>query len=319
MRVGHNPARYVQEVAQPADITVAVLNCIPFLSGYYEQSLEVLKVVVESLDATREKDHPYDVMVFDNHSCHEVRTYLQEAYEQHKIQYLVLSDTNIGKIGAWNYIFGAAQGKFIVFADGDVGFRPGWLKATLDLFKAFPNVGMVTARPLQTPMEFSKATLAWGQEQPPGTMEKGEFLRTDVYLEHMRSLGIMEETYKREFTKVPMYRLSHAGQQAFVGAAHFQFAARTNVLKEIIPLPSNQPMRGERKLDIAINDKGLLRLGTREALVWHIGNRLTKTERSPEAVQIHSVHRKFMHNPIIKKPLMWLYNRIFHLYFLDVE
>ncbi len=54
MRVGQNPARFVEKVAQPAEITVAVVNCIPFLSGYYEQSLEVLKVVVDSLNATRE-------------------------------------------------------------------------------------------------------------------------------------------------------------------------------------------------------------------------------------------------------------------------
>ena len=49
MRVGHNPARFVEKVAQPAEITVTVVNCIPFLSGYYEQSLDVLKTVVESL------------------------------------------------------------------------------------------------------------------------------------------------------------------------------------------------------------------------------------------------------------------------------
>src|SRR5512141_981510 len=148
MRVGHNPARFIEKVAQPAGITVTVVNYIPFLSGYYEQSLEVLKAVVESLHATRESEHPYDVMVFDNHSCAEVRAYLQEATAAGKIQYLVLSNTNIGKIGAWNYMFGAAQGKYVAFADGDVGFRPGWLSASLELFETFPNVGMVTARPL---------------------------------------------------------------------------------------------------------------------------------------------------------------------------
>ncbi|MCS7011569.1 MAG: hypothetical protein NZL98_09385, partial [Anaerolineales bacterium] len=98
-RVGHNPARFVETVAQPAAITVTVVNFIPFLAGYYEQSLDVLKAVIESLHATREPEHPYDVMVFDNHSCVEVRTYLQQAAEEGKIQYLVLSDTNIGKIG----------------------------------------------------------------------------------------------------------------------------------------------------------------------------------------------------------------------------
>jgi cellulose synthase/poly-beta-1,6-N-acetylglucosamine synthase-like glycosyltransferase len=148
MRVGQNPARFVEKVAQPAEIMVAVVNCIPFLSGYYEQSLDVLKVVVESLNATRESDHPYDVLFFDNHSCQEVRAYLKEASDLGKIQYLVLSESNIGKIGAWNYMFGAAQGKYVVFSDGDVEFRPGWLSASLDLFETFPNVGMVTARPL---------------------------------------------------------------------------------------------------------------------------------------------------------------------------
>ena len=68
MRVGHNPARFVEKVAQPADITVTVVNSIPFLSGYYEQSLGVLKALVESLNATREPAHPFDVMIFDNHS-----------------------------------------------------------------------------------------------------------------------------------------------------------------------------------------------------------------------------------------------------------
>ena len=82
MRVGQNPARFVENVAQPADITVAVVNCIPLLSGYFASSLEVLKVVVESLHASREEQHPYDVMVFDNRSCAEVRAFLQESYEQ---------------------------------------------------------------------------------------------------------------------------------------------------------------------------------------------------------------------------------------------
>ncbi len=89
MRIGQNPARFVEKVAQPAEITVAVVSCIPFLSGYYEQSLDVLKVVVESLNATREPAHPYDVMLFDNHSCAEVRAYLKEASDQGKIQYLI--------------------------------------------------------------------------------------------------------------------------------------------------------------------------------------------------------------------------------------
>ena len=137
MRVGHNPARFVEKVAQPAVITVTVVNCIPFTSGYYEQSLDVLKACLNSIHENTPESH--DLMVFDNHSCREVRQYLQDAYEQGIIQYLILSDKNIGKLGAWNFLFGAAEGKYVVFSDGDILFRPGWLPASLELFETFPE------------------------------------------------------------------------------------------------------------------------------------------------------------------------------------
>jgi len=49
MRIGQNPAKFVNEVAKPERITVAVLNYIPFLSGFYAEMLDVLKVCLNSL------------------------------------------------------------------------------------------------------------------------------------------------------------------------------------------------------------------------------------------------------------------------------
>jgi len=320
MRVGHNPARFIEKVAQPSEITVTVVNCIPFLSGYYEQSLEVFKMVVESLHATREPAHPYDVMMFDNHSCSEVRAYLQEAYGQGKIQYLTLSDTNIGKIGAWNFMFGAAQGKYVVFADGDIGFRPGWLKASLDLFETFPNVGMVTARPLRSPMEYSSATLKWAHRQAPGTYEEGQFLDWECYWEHALSTGYTEEKAHADFPKGRDHRLIFREKIAFIGATHFQFMARSELLKRIIPLPSEQPMRGERALDVAINDLGCLRLLTDKPYVWHIGNTLPDSACAATPVaKRKSLLQWLLWLPFIRRPLLWLNNRIFRLYFFNVE
>lgn len=319
MRVGHNPARFVETVAQPAGITVALVNCIPFLSGYYQQGLDVLKTVIESLHATREAAHPYDVMVFDNHSCSEVRTYLQEAYGDGKIQYLVFSDTNIGKIGAWNFMFGAAQGEYVVFADGDVGFRPGWLTASLALFDAFPNVGMVTARPLRSPMEYSSATLEWANQQT-GVYLEGQFLDWDCYWEHARSTGYSEEKARAEFPQGRDHRLTYKGQTAFVGATHFQFMARRELLKQIIPLASEQPMRGERALDVAINKLGYLRLLTDKPYVWHIGNTLSDAGQvARPAAKRKSLLQRVLWLPIIRRPLLWLNNQIFRLYFYHVD
>jgi len=320
MRIGHNPARFVEKVAQPAEITVAVVNCIPFLSGYYEHSLEVLKTAIESLDDTREPGHPYDVMVFDNHSCTEVRTYLEEAYGQGRIQYLVFSDTNIGKIGAWNHMFGAAQGKYVVFADGDIYFCPGWLKASLDLFDLFPDVGMVTARPLRSPMEYSSATLEWASRQAPGIYESGQFLDWDCYWEHARSTGYSEEKAREDFPLGCDHRLVLGGKTAFIGATHFQFMAHTELLKQIIPLPSEQPMRGERALDVAINNLGYLRLLTGKPYVRHMGNILLDSDRAvAPSRKRKSLLQRLIWMPIIRRPLLWLNNQIFHLYFYNVE
>ena len=318
MHVVHNTARFVEKVAQPADITVAVVNCIPFLSGYYEQSLDVLKACITSIHANTPEAH--DLMVFDNHSCREARQYLQEAYEQDIIQYLVLSDKNIGKIGAWNFIFGAAQGKYIVFADGDVGFHPGWLPASLALFDAFPNVGMVTARPLRSPMEYSSATLDWARQQAPGVYEEGQFLDWDCYWEHARSTGYTEEKARAEFPKGRDHRLVCQGKTAFIGATHFQFMARSELFRQIIPLPSEQPMRGERALDVEINRLGYMRLLTDKPYVWHMGNTLTDSARiAAPARKRKPLLRRLLWLPFIRRPLLWLNNQIFRLYFFNVD
>jgi hypothetical protein len=319
MRVGQNPARFVEKVAHPAEITVTVVNCIPFLSGYYEQSLDALKIVVDSLDATREEAHPYDVMIFDNHSCGEVRAYLKDASEQGKIQYLLLSDTNIGKIGAWNTMFGAAQGKYTVFADGDVGFRQGWLNASLELFEAFPNVGMVTARPLRTSMDYSPSTLAWAS-QHPGILEEGQFIDWNVYWEHASSVGMSEEEGRINFPSKKDYRLTYNGKTALIGATHFQFMARSQLLKQIVPLPSEQPMRGERELDIRIDKLGCLRLLTEKPYVWHMGNR-PGLLNSPSVVVVNkkTLLKRLLYLPIVRNVLLWLNNQIFRLYFFNVE
>ncbi len=49
MRVGQNPAKYVKEVEKPARVTVAVLNYIPFMSGFYAESLGCLKSYLSQL------------------------------------------------------------------------------------------------------------------------------------------------------------------------------------------------------------------------------------------------------------------------------
>src|SRR4029453_16771591 len=157
MRKGQNPAKFVKDVARPERITVALLNYIPFLSGFYAETLDVLKACMESLRT--DAGLPFALLVFGNGSCEEARVFLVSEKEEGRIQYLILSEKNMGKGGAWNVILAGAPGEIIAYTDADVLFSPNWLSRSIEILETFPKVGMVTARPFRTPPEFYEGTL----------------------------------------------------------------------------------------------------------------------------------------------------------------
>ena len=77
---------------------MAVLNYIPFLSGFYAEALDVLKT---AWHGAPDAGVPFDLLVFDNGSCAEAQWLLDEQ-RAGRIQYLILSEKNLGKGGAWN-------------------------------------------------------------------------------------------------------------------------------------------------------------------------------------------------------------------------
>lgn len=317
-RIGQNPAKSIDRVDQPANATVTVVNFIPLLGGYYEQALEVLEECLTSI--YKNTPEPHDVILFDNRSCREVRKYLEEAFEQGLIQYLVLSDKNIGKIGAWNFMFGAAQGEYVAFSDADILFRPGWLTSSIEIFKEFPNVGMVTARPLRTPMQFSSASLEWAESQPAISYQKGHFMDWETYIEHAYSLGYTEQRARTEYKTGTDYRISKKELTAFLGAAHFQFLTKKEILNDIFPIPSEKPMRGERAFDIAINERKFLRLGTEKPFVVHMGNIAPKNNaKTPPIRKKRSFMQKILWLPGIRHLFLALNNWIFKMYFYNVD
>lgn len=317
MRVGQNPAKAIDHVAQPARITAAVVSYIPFLGGYYTESLEVLKACLGSLRANA--DLPFDLLVFDNASCPEVRAYLSAAHQAGEIQFLVLSDKNIGKGGAWNFIFSAAPGEILAYADSDIYFFPGWLSAQVQALETFPEAGMVTGLPLWSPAEFSTSTVRWAEENPAVQIERGHLLSWEDYWRHSRSLGSDPEKARAHYEGCEDIRLLYQGQRYYVGAGHFQFVARRSVLQQVLPIPSQRPMGQVRSLDIALNEKGYLRLSTEQWWVQHLGNTLqglpegAPTARVAQPANARPAARP--HSLTAWKParrvLLWLYDRLF--------
>jgi glycosyltransferase involved in cell wall biosynthesis len=316
MRKGQNPAKFVKDVARPERITVALLNYIPFLSGFYAETLDVLKTSLESM--RKDAGLPFDLMIFDNGSCSVVRDFLLKEKEEGRIQYLVLSEKNMGKGGAWNVMLTGAPGEIIAYTDSDVLFSPNWLSRSVEILETFPNVGMVTARPFRTPPEFYSKTLAWAKKTRSAKLEKGQFIPWGTFLEFNLSLGQTEEENRKVYAQTVDWRIQYKGVTAMAGASHWQFTAYKSILQQFLPFDMDKPMGQVRQLDKRMNDAGLLRLMVSDSLAMNMSNTLGYLRgelKGGEKKKRVSFGSRLLELGPIKKILLAVYNRIFNWYY----
>jgi len=272
MRIGQNPIKSVETIAPPSLVTVVVISYIPFLAGYYAEGLDILRLCLDSLQTNTKED--YDLLVFDNGSCEEVRNYLLKEQRQEHIQYLFLSERNIGKPQAWNIALAAARGEYVAYADSDVCFYPEWLTTSLKTLRNFPKVGMVTAMPILTPEKYSEETVKWVKKQKRLKSDHGKLFPWDDFWRHARSLGDSEEKARKFYEENSATKIHSKQGHYYVGAAHFQFTAPKAALLEVLPIPAERPMGRVRLLDEAMDKAGYLRLCTGKWYVQHLGNQV---------------------------------------------
>ncbi len=314
MRQGQNPVKKINTVAKPQRITVAILNYIPMLSGYYANLMQVLQNCLGSVWTNT--DLPYDLMVFDNGSCREATDYLLKMQREGKIQYLILSEKNLGKGGAWNLMLDGAPGEIIAYSDNDCYFYPGWLSNSLKVLETYPNVGMVTSRPVAQKEEYATKTIEWAQNNPEVNFERGRFLDWETFRSFTMSLGHDENETRVLYEAHLDLRTTYRGVQAHIGAIHYQFLAYKKVIKEFLPFDMDKAMGQVRQLDVRMNEAGYLRLMTATPYMQNMSNDPSMDYKpTGKVTKGVSITRRIRDLKFIKWPLMRLYDWIFGLYY----
>jgi len=262
MRVGRNPLTN-KTMAETSDKVAAVITHLPDMDGYHEHRLDVIKACLTTM---RTGAPGIPVIVWDNGSCEELRSWLINDF---KPETLILSP-NVGKSNARYSIFRMMPDCIVSMSDDDMLYYPGWFDACLELLTSFPEVGKVSCYPVRTQGRWGCSnTKAWAKDN--AKLEAGRFLPDEYDYDFCTSIG-RDYDWHKEYSKLDIdYRVTYKGLQAYCYAHHCQFMARAGT---IIPFlqKSTDCMADEKPFDNAVNDAGLLQLTTVQRYCRHIGN-----------------------------------------------
>jgi len=339
MRRGISPAKRAGLMAHiPGEIGVASLVFIPSLTGFYARSLEVLDWHLKSLRSTLPQG---EIWVWDNGSALEVKRFLQQRLQQGQIDYLMLSQYNLGKTGALNWILAAMPHRYIAFSDGDILFLPGWWEAVQKIFQAFPKAGMVSPAPAFFDVLRGKSRTA-------------SLLKTEgfqVYLDTLsdRDIQLYYQGLGYEIPEnLPTIPLVKApdGTIACAQSGHHVFVMPQEVARAILPLPVDRALSSQnlRVLHERIENLGYWQLSTAQTFIYHLGNtpllpslikkdiyyiEQLENRKTPasKAIKTHSkgvkgwilshFRQAMQHFPRLRKSVERIYNVLFRLLYED--
>lgn len=279
MRRGANPRKKDSKVInQTPQLTVLIIVYIPQLSGYWRESLKILKICINSI--LQNTQLPFELFIFDNGSCNKVKKYLMRLLRKKKVHRLILSRENLGKNAAWNIIFSSVQSRFVAYADSDVYFYKNWDQEHIRIFENYPEVGMVSGIPVREKTDLStSSTKLIVERNPKISVRRGKLIDYSILEQFRKSLGKNPQDYRSgTLAELEDMKLEINNVVTFVGASHFQFMSKSEILRTLLPLPQNKLIGNEKILDLRVNQAGFMRLSTEKRFVHHMGNSLVGDE-----------------------------------------
>ena len=101
------------------------------------------------------KDSPVEIIIVDNGGNLLISNFLDGLLNNREIQCLIRNSENMHFGFARNQGIAMAKGKYIVIADNDIHFNPGWLEACWEPLEEYP-ARKIYSTPLEYPTGFLK-------------------------------------------------------------------------------------------------------------------------------------------------------------------
>jgi cellulose synthase/poly-beta-1,6-N-acetylglucosamine synthase-like glycosyltransferase len=140
MRIGSNPhkdktllpSEYIHQIVVPV--------YIPNFEGYFKDSLNILKICLQSIwSTTHSKTF---ITIVNNGSCEEVKSYLNKIFTENQVHEIIHTE-NIGKLNAILKGITGNNIELVTISDADVLFLNHWQTETATIFNTIPKVGVV--------------------------------------------------------------------------------------------------------------------------------------------------------------------------------
>ena len=225
MRIGQNPAKYVKDVAKPARVTAAVLNYIPFLSGFYAEALDVLKVCLESA-RTRpgSGDGPAGLrqrLVRGSAPVPAGRAHRRA----HPVPAALGEKPGQGRGLEYDPGGRAGRDHRLRRQRRAISRRAGW-RARWSCWRPTRTWAWSPRARSARAEEYYSATTGLGAKQPARCRwSRARLVPWETFLEFDLSLGQSEEEIRQRYDASQDVRLTYHGVPAFAGASHWQFCA----------------------------------------------------------------------------------------------
>lgn len=140
MRVGFNPHKDQPQEESEYVHQIVVPVYIPNQEGYFKDSFSIFKLCMSSLFATIH--NKTFITIVNNGSGSFVKEYLDELFEENKIQE-VIHVQNIGKLNAILKGLAGNNIELVTITDADVLFLENWQLETTKVFRSLPKAGVV--------------------------------------------------------------------------------------------------------------------------------------------------------------------------------